>query len=193
MSLWAIDVITAKFCLCLLAKSSECRQFSRFSSHCSETVSVNLVAWMLILICDFSTVGPLSGRSKLARDEIKWQELLQHFRSVQSKHEKARRQALGTDMTSFSSFPEFDRQSDQSERVGRSPVNGRPAIRRKVTGDLSVSVNNTSSSGPLSRAPILSPLNPRARGSSGATPMNPAAAITQQAQKGRRTISLTRK
>ncbi|KAJ3919418.1 vacuolar protein 14 C-terminal Fig4p binding-domain-containing protein [Lentinula edodes] len=139
------------------------------------------------------TVGPLSGRSKLARDEIKWQELLQHFRSVQSKHEKARRQALGTDMTSFSSFPEFDRQSDQSERVGRSPVNGRPAIRRKVTGDLSVSVNNTSSSGPLSRAPILSPLNPRARGSSGATPMNPAAAITQQAQKGRRTISLTRK
>ncbi|KAJ3982058.1 vacuolar protein 14 C-terminal Fig4p binding-domain-containing protein [Lentinula detonsa] len=137
------------------------------------------------------TVGPLSGRSKLARDEIKWQELLQHFRAVQSKHEKARRQALGTDMTSFSSFPEFDRQSDQSERVGRSPVNGRPGIRRKVTGDLSVSINTTSPPGPISRAPILSPLNPRARGSSGAT--NPAAAITQQAQKGRRTISLTRK
>ncbi|KAJ3722672.1 ARM repeat-containing protein [Lentinula raphanica] len=139
------------------------------------------------------TVGPLSGRSKLARDEIKWQELLQHFRSVQSKHEKARRQALGTDMTSFSSFPEFDRQSDQSERVGRPSVNGRPGIRRKVTGDLSVNVNTTSPPGATSRAPILSPLNPRARGSSGATPLNPAAAITQQAQKGRRTISLTRK
>ncbi|KAJ4479209.1 vacuolar protein 14 C-terminal Fig4p binding-domain-containing protein [Lentinula aciculospora] len=134
-------------------------------------------------------VGPLSGRSKLARDEIKWQELLQHFRSVQSKHEKARRQALGTDMTSFSSFPEFDRQSDQSERIGRP--NGRPGMRRKVTGELSVSVNT--SSPPSSRGPILSPLNPRARGSSGATPMNPAAAITQQAQKGKRTISLTRK
>ncbi|KAF9077068.1 vacuolar protein 14 C-terminal Fig4p binding-domain-containing protein [Rhodocollybia butyracea] len=138
------------------------------------------------------TVGPLSTRSKLVRDEIKWQELLQHFRSVQSKHEKARRQALGTDMTSFSSFPEFDRQSDQSERVGRPPVNGRPAMRRKVTGEMSV--NATSSpAGPLSRGPVLSPLNPRARGSSGATPLTPSAAIAQQAPKSRRTISLTRK
>ncbi|KIK67745.1 hypothetical protein GYMLUDRAFT_237954 [Collybiopsis luxurians FD-317 M1] len=148
------------------------------------------------------TISPLSSRSKLVRDEIKWQELLQHFRSVQSKHEKARRQALGADMTSSSSFPEFDRQSDQSggERVGRSAVSTRPGMRRKVTGDMSLNstaLNTTMSppGGPIPRAPVLSPLNPRARGSSGAsqTPMNPAAAVTQQAQKGKRTISLTRK
>lgn len=37
----------------------------------------------------------MATRSKLAREDIKWQELLQHFRSVQAKHEKARRLALG--------------------------------------------------------------------------------------------------
>ncbi|KAF5393194.1 hypothetical protein D9757_001237 [Collybiopsis confluens] len=159
------------------------------------------------------TVGALSSRSKLtSREDIKWQELLQHFRAVQSKHEKARRQALGADMTSSSSFPEFDRQSDQSggggeQRLGRSTVlNGRPGMRRRVTGDLSLNstsgVNGAAAAmsppggSNIPKASVLSPLNPRARGSSGAgqtMSMNPAAAITQQAQKGKRTISLTRK
>ncbi|KAG2337144.1 hypothetical protein BDR05DRAFT_1005281 [Suillus weaverae] len=37
------------------------------------------------------TLNPIASRSKLGRDEIKWQELLNHFRALQSKHEKARR------------------------------------------------------------------------------------------------------
>ncbi|KAG1764479.1 hypothetical protein EV702DRAFT_1215443 [Suillus placidus] len=38
-----------------------------------------------------ATPNPIASRSKLGRDEIKWQELLNHFRALQSKHEKARR------------------------------------------------------------------------------------------------------
>ncbi|WVR06414.1 hypothetical protein IAU60_003445 [Kwoniella sp. DSM 27419] len=43
-------------------------------------------------------------RSKLSgKDEIKWQELLSHFRSVQGRHEKARRQLHSADIGSSSS------------------------------------------------------------------------------------------
>ncbi|WVQ96426.1 hypothetical protein IAU59_003531 [Kwoniella sp. CBS 9459] len=43
-------------------------------------------------------------RSKLGnKEEIKWQELLSHFRSVQARHEKARRQLHSTDIGSMSS------------------------------------------------------------------------------------------
>lgn len=103
-------------------------------------------------------------------------------------------------LSSFSSFPEFDRQSDQSgerERVGRPTTNSRPGMRRKTTtGDMSIPMTTSPPGpGPLSR-PALSPLNPRARGASGGgagVGVNPTAAVTQQAQKGRQTISLTRK
>ncbi|KAK1233431.1 hypothetical protein PQX77_003409 [Marasmius sp. AFHP31] len=149
-------------------------------------------------------VGALSSRSKLVRDDIKWQELLQHFRSVQSRHEKARRQALGTDTSSFAGFYEFDRQSDQGDKAGRATP-ARPGLRRKVTNEVSVTSTNVSSgsaqlpSAPFSpRAGALSPLNPRARSGNNAgigpsTAVNPAAALTQQVQKQKRTISLTRK
>lgn len=149
----------------------------------------------------------MSSRSKIVREDIKWQELLHHFRSVQSKHEKARRQALGGDVASYSvGMDDFERQSDQgsgSDRVGRSTV--RPQVRRKVTGEITIPVN-TVAAGPTtpfsSRSGILSPLNPRARGQSGLlagavaaqaqTPLTPAAVLAQQ-QKQKRTISLTRK
>ncbi|KAK7060363.1 hypothetical protein VNI00_001128 [Paramarasmius palmivorus] len=150
------------------------------------------------------SVGALSSRSKLVRDEIKWQELLQHFRSVQSRHEKARRQALGTD--TFSGFYEFDRQSDQGERVTTrpGPAPTRPGLRRKATGEVSIPSSNPSTAqNPSPTTPFarsLSPLNPRARIQNGvsasnppSTPLNPAAALTQQAQKQKRIISLTRK
>lgn len=49
-----------------------------------------------------SSIG--TARSKLAgKDEIKWQELLSHFRAVQAKHEKARRQLESGQMTTMSS------------------------------------------------------------------------------------------
>lgn len=118
-------------------------------------------------------MGSLSGtRSKIGREEIKWQELLLHFRSVQSKHEKARRQALGTDAFS-SGLSDSDWNEERDSRPGRSSGSGsgtRPAVRRKVTGEINVGAPGATAvaPGPLSaRSGILSPLNPRARGQSG--------------------------
>ena len=80
------------------------------------------------------SAGPLSTRSKLGREEIKWQELLLHFRSVQAKHEKARRQALGADTIPFSGFSAT---TDKSTDVGGNrptTAGSRPPMRRRVTG-----------------------------------------------------------
>ena len=84
------------------------------------------------------TMPSMAGtRSKIGREEIKWKELLLHFRSVQSKHEKSRRQALGpgADMSSFSSgLSDSDKYEDS--RPGRPLGSGsRPGVRRKVTGE----------------------------------------------------------
>ena len=101
-----------------------------------------------------------STRSKLVREDIKWSELLSHFRSVQSRHEKARRQSSGeTDFAHVAEFlPSNDKASAGTSSSTSTNVNGttsRPAIRRRVTG-------TSSADRPPSRA--LSPLNPRARG-----------------------------
>lgn len=143
-------------------------------------------------------MGPLSTRSKIGRDEIKWQELLLHFRSIQTKHERARRQALGTDNSPYADFSDTERPSDlpaaggQAERTGR-PVSvvGRAPLRRRVTGELPLNPTSIPTPG---RSGALSPLNPRARAVGGQngvgpTPLNPGAPPTQK----RRPISLTRK
>ncbi|KAF8915375.1 vacuolar protein 14 C-terminal Fig4p binding-domain-containing protein [Mucidula mucida] len=144
--------------------------------------------------------GGLSTRSKIGRDEIKWQELLQHFRSVQSKHEKARRQALGTDTSlsdSFLSETVSERPSEAGDRIGRPA--GRPPIRRKVTGDMTINSATANATptqsgptSPFSRGSVLSPLNPRARVGQSSTPSSAIAAIAQQTQKHRPSISLSR-
>lgn len=153
----------------------------------------------------FSTTGPLSTRSKIGRDEIKWQELLLHFRSVQAKHEKARRQALGDDTSPIIGFPE-EIVNDISDRVGRpGSTTGRPPLRRRVTGE--IPVPNIVPPPPAgSRSGALSPLNPKARAPSGLTGLmgasgsgnlpsnlNPASMALGQAQKQRRTLEPTRK
>jgi len=148
-----------------------------------------------------SAIAPLSTRSKIARDDIKWQELLLHFRSVQAKHEKARRQALGHDTSPIMGFPE-EKPNDTSDRVGRPGSIGRPPIRRRVTGE--VSVSNIVPQPPLGlRSGALSPLNPKARttgltglmgaSNSGNSPLNPATVALGQAQKQRRPLEPTRK
>jgi vacuole morphology and inheritance protein 14 len=106
-------------------------------------------------------ISTMTTRSKLGREDIKWQELLSHFRTVQAKHEKARRQALGADNSPFTELTEQDKLSDTGgatrTTVGSpAPTSGRPQIRRKVTGEI-----NTTGVAP--RPAILSPLNPRAR------------------------------
>ncbi|KAJ7228314.1 vacuolar protein 14 C-terminal Fig4p binding-domain-containing protein [Mycena pura] len=153
-----------------------------------------------------SVASTVSTRSKIGRDEIKWQELLLHFRSVQSKHEKARRQALGTDSGAFSSsLSDSDKNEDRTGRGSGS----RPGLRRKVTGEINVGVPGAVNAGPMSaRNGVLSPLNPRARstglltnavlaqtgGGAVPVPASPASLLTQQTQKPRRTtIGLGRK
>ena len=151
-----------------------------------------------------STISPLSTRSKIGRDEIKWQELLLHFRSVQFKHEKARRQALGNDTSPIIGFPE-DKVNDTSDRVGR-PGSGRLLMRRRATGEISESNIDPQPPQVGSRSGALSPLNPKARAPSGLTGLiganssgkltpnlNPSTIALGQAQKQRRPLEPTRK
>ncbi|KAJ7639166.1 vacuolar protein 14 C-terminal Fig4p binding-domain-containing protein [Roridomyces roridus] len=174
-------------------------QSSAFISLRNRLSAVNSAGFLHI--APKSTTPSMAGtRSKLGRDDIKWQELLLHFRSIQSKHEKARRLALGTDSAAFSSGLSDSEKSE--ERTGRPGAGGgsRPGARRRVTGDL----QTTAAANPVTPGPIpprsgaLSPLNPRARGQSGllanaviaqtgvGTP-SPTTLLAQQAQKQRRT------
>lgn len=107
----------------------------------------------MMILC--RTISNLSStRSKLGREDIKWSELLSHFRAVQNRHEKARRQGLGAESTPV---PE---PSHTVEQPPPNAVNGttsiRPPMRRRLTGNEANAIPR-----PPSRA--LSPLNPRAR------------------------------
>ncbi|KAF9450636.1 ARM repeat-containing protein [Macrolepiota fuliginosa MF-IS2] len=113
-----------------------------------------------------------STRSRIGREDIKWQELLTHFRSVQVRHEKARRQAMGGEGAPMSMSGYSDRDLDlgglhfnQKEVTGdrsRPPTMlGRPNMRRRVTGEVSTPISG------IGRAGALSPLNPKARVTSG--------------------------
>ncbi|OSX59406.1 hypothetical protein POSPLADRAFT_1151047 [Postia placenta MAD-698-R-SB12] len=141
-----------------------------------------------------STVGNISStRSKLGREDIKWQELLSHFRSVQARHERARRQALGSDSVSFPGFPDIDKPSNPPPAATpAAPSSTRPTIRRKVTGE--VPVRPPSRSGGA-----LSPLNPRARGQTGlissslAHPPASPTLVPQTQMKQPRTLTLNKK
>ena len=142
----------------------------------------------------------MATRSKIGRDEIKWQELLLHFRSVQSKHEKARRQALGNDTSPIIGFPD-EKVNDTSERVGR-PGSGRILLRRRATGEISEPNTVPQSTQVGSRSGALSPLNPKARAPSGLTgligtsggKLSPSLNSTMgQAQKQRKPLEPTRK
>ncbi|CDO73780.1 hypothetical protein BN946_scf185015.g108 [Trametes cinnabarina] len=173
-------------------------QSSAFHALRNRLVAVNSAGFLHI--APKSTVGNLSStRSKLAREDIKWQELLQHFRAVQIKHEKARRQALGS--SDSTSFPPYTNGAEKpptppsgSAAAGASVPAG---TRRKVTGD---------PPRPPSRSGgVLSPLNPKARvqsalansalsgGGSSGTNQTPGAPTGQIQSKVRRTLSLSRK
>jgi len=133
-----------------------------------------------------STVATVATRSKLARDEIKWPELLAHFRTVQTRHERARRVALGN-------------APDISSTLPSSTLPERPVARRRVTGVAEVPAQTTASGssvgtgGPSTAQPrALSPLNPRARVQGGV-----ATTLTAQGQvlgsRPKRALSLVRK
>ncbi|KAK4687057.1 vacuole morphology and inheritance protein 14, partial [Tremellales sp. Uapishka_1] len=108
------------------------------------------------------TAAAAATRSKLGiKEEIKWGELLNHFRMVQARHEKARRQLHSGETNSVSSI-HYSSPSGTYIATGPAPptgglqnaaqISGGPkssAIRRKIA---------SGSSG-------LSPLNPKKRGS----------------------------
>jgi len=137
----------------------------------------------------------------MGRDEIKWQELLAHFRSIQAKHEKARRQAMGTDGSPVLGALPDEKLADTTERPGRVI---RPPMRRRVTGDVSLPPSLAPNSS--SRTGALSPLNPQRKppgalsnlmsppATTATVPsnLNPAMGLTS-AQKQRRSIDLTKK
>lgn len=121
---------------------------------------------MVMLYRTISNVS--STRSKLGREDIKWSELLSHFRAVQNRHEKARRQSSGeadiSPVSEFSSLGAIELKPAPGGGGTNAGVNGaaaRPAVRRRVTG---------ASERPPSRA--LSPLNPRSTGRALASALN---------------------
>ncbi|KAI0776216.1 ARM repeat-containing protein [Trametes elegans] len=183
-------------------------QSSAFHALRNRLVAVNSAGFLHI--APKSSVGNLSStRSKLGREDIKWQELLQHFRTVQIKHEKARRQALGgADSTPYPPY-QFANGADKPP----TPPSGSAAGSGSGSGGTMVSVPTqtrrkvTGGDGPL-RPPsrssgVLSPLNPKARVQSalansvtggGAGGQQPPTSPTGQTQsKMRRTLSLSRK
>ncbi|KAG9104201.1 hypothetical protein FRC06_004626 [Ceratobasidium sp. 370] len=98
-----------------------------------------------------STVSnAIATRSTIAREQIKWQELLSHFRAVQAKHEKARRRDLATE-------PEFAFLGAEPERQLAPPQGApaRPGMRRKVSQPADIPQVAPPRQG------ALSPLNPR--------------------------------
>ncbi|KAI0920953.1 hypothetical protein AcW2_006075 [Taiwanofungus camphoratus] len=168
-------------------------QSSAFVSLRNRLSAVNSAGFLHI--APKSTVGNISStRSKLGREEIKWQELLSHFRSVQGRHEKARRQALGTDTTPFSGFTNGEKPTNIPVMIPTAPSSTRPPMRRKVTGGEGP-VRPPSRSGS-----VLSPLNPRARGQSSLLastlaqpPPSPPIVGPAQTKQQQRILSLSRK
>ncbi|KIL70288.1 hypothetical protein M378DRAFT_195396 [Amanita muscaria Koide BX008] len=165
-------------------------QSSAFGSLRNRLSAVNAAGFLQI--APRSTVGTIATRSKLGREEIKWQELLHHFRSVQARHEKARRQQFGSDTSPFSEFPDGEKSGESGERTGRPT--SRPPVRRRVTGELPPIGTTTNPGTTGFRTSALSPLNPRARMQNGSNqaPVNAGAALAQ-VQKKRTSIGLPRR
>ncbi|EIW76321.1 ARM repeat-containing protein [Coniophora puteana RWD-64-598 SS2] len=123
--------------------------------------------------------GQISSRSKVSgREEIKWQELLSHFRSVQLRHEKARRLALGSDASSAAFGGLLSSESNASGGGGRAEGaqrdrdggGSRPGMRRKMSAGGEGAGQQGQGQGQQQQGggggggrSVLSPLNPRAR------------------------------
>lgn len=124
-----------------------------------------------------------TARSKMAgRDEIKWQELLVHFRKIQDRHEKVRRQAqLGeaNHNHTLSGF-HYTNTNASSSSNSNSPLNvataasgslgysyGNASTRRRNNPGVGSRKDSGQSSASAKIASTLSPLNPNKRTGSG--------------------------
>jgi len=137
---------------------------------------------------------PSTIRSKLAREEgIKWQDLLSHFRSIQTKHEKARR---GESVTAGSSNTANGLSPSIASNTQTTRQTTRPQIRRKGTDEPPGGLRASGSGNNLASYAVNSPspLNPKARivaasavatnGTAVARPMSPAGAKQQRKNLG---------
>lgn len=200
MSLRPLNAASSELGILIVTKSVECSQCCRVLADCTQVVRDSLSACYCRadIVTRVSNVS--STRSRLGREDIKWSELLGHFRAVQNKHEKSRRQAAGDTGDFILPLPGFA--SDTASSIAASGANGnpvRPGMRRRVTGGASA---EASLARPPSRA--LSPLNPRARGSSSlgqasqqsntstVVPSSPTFNLQNQRQP-KRTLSISRK
>ncbi|KAI5120665.1 hypothetical protein M0805_006954 [Coniferiporia weirii] len=172
-------------------------QSSAFVSLRNRLNAVNSAGFLHI--APKSTAATFSGRSKLGRtEEIKWQELLTHFRTVQLRHEKSRR----GEESSAAIYVERNEKPGTVNGAGPS----RPALRRRVTGSeglppagLNSSSGQSGGSAASGRSGLLSPLNPRrvaspsallgfaAQQSAAPRPKSPSPAVQAQGRQ-RRTL-----
>ncbi|EJD01507.1 ARM repeat-containing protein [Fomitiporia mediterranea MF3/22] len=139
-------------------------QSSAFVSLRNRLNAVNSAGFLHI--APKSSANSYTGRSKLGRsEEIKWQELLTHFKSMQLRHEKLRR---GEESSAY--LERSDKPSMNGPSTSAPP--SRPGMRRRATGNEGLppsglvsgaeSRTGTPATNPSSgRGGILSPLNPK--------------------------------
>lgn len=178
----AANAASAKQRVSVLAEPTECCELRWLSSYRSKIVSSVLSASVVLVLALSSSTSAAgySNRSKLGRgDEIKWQDLLIHFRSVQLRHEKLRR---GEESEAFVDH------RDKPSANGMAPGPGRPNMRRRVTG-----TGGEATAGlPLTGAGPPSPVPGAAAGSSGSggrggsilSPLNPRRAVAAASGSG---------
>nr|XP_019045512.1 vacuole morphology and inheritance protein 14 [Kwoniella bestiolae CBS 10118]OCF24442.1 vacuole morphology and inheritance protein 14 [Kwoniella bestiolae CBS 10118] len=97
------------------------------------------------------------------KEEIKWQELLSHFRSVQAKHEKARRQLHSADLSSihYSSPSQSGLNSIPNSTLLPSSKSGPGTMKKKSASTSASASGSRQNSVEVSSRSGISPLNPK--------------------------------
>ncbi|KAJ9094847.1 hypothetical protein QFC19_007776 [Naganishia cerealis] len=151
-------------------------QSSAFVSLRNRLNAVSSMGYLHIVPKATYTSNVATTRSKIAaRDEIKWEDMLRHFRVVQNRHEKARRLAQMGEGGQFQTVTGFNFASGSTSN---SPLPGTgvgsnltSTTKRKTLGgsvrkDIA---HGTTNSGSKPQSSVLSPLNPRRVGGSMST------------------------
>ncbi|KAG8956857.1 hypothetical protein FRC04_000335 [Tulasnella sp. 424] len=143
------------------ASSVECHTCSTIMSLLNRLNPVSSLGSVHIAPKGTIVSGILATRSEIVRDEIKWRELLSHFRNAQIKHEKPGSVSgfsvngeTGGQSGSSCEKPNDERSKDRSngEPGVRDGVPSRPLPRRKAS---------------TTGAGVLSPLNPKSQTGTG--------------------------
>lgn len=168
MSIRSSYVPSAKQCLCYAAESIERRHPARLHACGSSKVSrrytcIEGQVCLPLSISSSSTSSSASssipGRSTIRRnDDIRWQDLLTHFRQVQMKHERARRSHMNdSDGQSTASAPlTVTVRPSNGANARRKPDQGPPSVTSRAPSGKAGSAASRGS--PLSGRPLSPPL-----------------------------------